>query len=115
MPAHRTRSWVKRAVKGIAVPRVAGVEVESKKKKIEDTRTTESVDNVANVPRQRRQKGCWYFATSRIKSAKRTDTAVAFTQEYSRISYPLRNVITLSTGSGSSKDAHTGVEGIGQR
>ena len=37
---------------------------------------------------------------------KRTDTAVDFTQEYSRVSYPLRNVSTLSTSSGSSKDTH---------
>ena len=62
--AHRTRSWVKRAVKEIAAPWVAGVEVESKKKKEEDTRMTESVDNVAIVPQQRHQKACWYFATS---------------------------------------------------
>ena len=34
-----------------------------------DMRTTESIDNVAVVPRQRHQKACWYFATSRIKSA----------------------------------------------
>ena len=26
-----------------------------------DTRTTESEDNVAAAPRQRRQKACWYF------------------------------------------------------
>ena len=52
--AHRTRSWVKRAVKGIAAPWVAGVDVESRKKKKESTRTTESEDNVATVPRQRR-------------------------------------------------------------
>jgi len=30
---------------------------------------TESEDNVATIPRQQRQKACWYFATSRIKSA----------------------------------------------
>ena len=29
-----------------------------------DTRTTESVDNVAAVPRQQCQKACWYFITS---------------------------------------------------
>ena len=29
-------------------------------------RTTESVDNVATVPWQRRQKACWYCVTSRI-------------------------------------------------
>ena len=40
------------------------------------------------------------------KIHKHTDTAVVFTHEYSRISYPLRNVSTLSTGSGSSKDTH---------
>ena len=40
------------------------------------------------------------------KMRKRTDTAVAFTQDYSRVSYPLGNVSTLSTGSGSSKDTH---------
>ena len=107
MLARRTRSWVKRSA--------AGDEVESRKKKKEDTRTTESVDNVATVPRQRRQKGCWYFATSRIKSAKCTDTAVAFTQEYSRVSYPLGNVSTLSTGLGSSKDTHAGVEKTEER
>ena len=31
--AHRTCSWVKRAVKGIAAPWVTGVEVEMKKRK----------------------------------------------------------------------------------
>ena len=51
MLAHRTRSWVKRAVKGIAAPWVTGVEVESRKKnKKEDTRMTESEDNVATDP-----------------------------------------------------------------
>ena len=45
--AHRTRSWVKSVVKGIAASWVAGVEIESRKKKKEDTRTTESEDNVA--------------------------------------------------------------------
>ena len=49
--AHITRSWVKRAVKEIAAPWVAGFEVESRKKKKEDMRTTESIDNVATVPR----------------------------------------------------------------
>ena len=67
--AHRTCSWVKRDVKGIAAPWVAGVEIESRKKKKEDTRTTESEDNIAIVPWQRRQKAYWYFATSQIKSA----------------------------------------------
>ena len=43
------------------------------------------------------------------------DTAVAFTQEYSRVLYPLGNVSTLSTGLGSSKDTHTGEGRIGQR
>ena len=33
MLAHRTHSWVKGAVKGIAAPWVTGVEVESRKKK----------------------------------------------------------------------------------
>ena len=41
---------MKRAVKGIAAPWVVGVEIESRKKKKEDTRTTESEDNVATVP-----------------------------------------------------------------
>ena len=40
-----------------------------RKEKEKDTRATESEDNVAVVPRQRRQKACWYFVTSRIKSA----------------------------------------------
>ena len=66
--AHRTRSWVKRAVKGISSLWIAGVEVEVKKKE-KDTRTIESEDNVAAVPQQWRQKACWYFVTSRIKSA----------------------------------------------
>ena len=51
---------------------------------------------------------CWYFVTSN-KIHKRTDTAVAFTQEYSRVSYPQGNVSTQSTGLGLSKDIHTGV------
>ena len=49
------------------------------------------------------------------KIRKRTDNAVAFTQEYSKVSYPLRNVSTLSTGSDSSKDTHAGVEKIEER
>ena len=40
-----------------------------RKKNEKDTRMTESEDNVAAVSRQRRQKSCWYFITSRIKSA----------------------------------------------
>ena len=40
-----------------------------RKENEKDTRTIESEDNVAVVPRQRRQKACWYFVTSRIKSA----------------------------------------------
>ena len=40
-----------------------------RKEKEKDMRMTESVDNIAVVPRQRRQKACWYFVTSRIKSA----------------------------------------------
>ena len=39
-----------------------------RKENEKDTRTTEFEDNVAVVPRQRRQKACWYFVTSRIKS-----------------------------------------------
>ena len=46
------------------------------------------------------------FCNVTNKIHKRTDTTLAFTQEYSRVSYPLRNVSTLSTGSGSSKDTH---------
>ena len=49
------------------------------------------------------------------KIHKHTDTAVAFTQEYSRVSYPLGNVSALSTGSGSSKDTHASVEKIEER
>ena len=55
------------------------------------------------------------FCNVTNKIRKRTDTAVAFTQEYSRVSYPLRNVSTLSTGSGSSKDTHVGVEKTEER
>ena len=40
-----------------------------RKEKEKDTRTTESEDNVVAVPWQRHQKACWYFVTSRIKSA----------------------------------------------
>ena len=40
-----------------------------RKENEKDTRTTESVDNVATILRQRRQKACWYFTTSQIKSA----------------------------------------------
>ena len=50
------------------------------------------------------------FCNVTNKIRKCTDTAVAFTQEYYRVSYPLRNVSTLSTGLGSSKDTHVGVE-----
>ena len=37
-----------------------------RKEKEKDMRTTESQDNVVVVPRQRFQKACWYFVTSRI-------------------------------------------------
>ena len=40
------------------------------------------------------------FCNVTNKICKRTDTAVAFTQEYSRVSYSLGNVSTLPTGSG---------------
>ena len=40
-----------------------------RKEKEKDTRMTQSADNVAAVPQQRRQKACWYFVTSRINSA----------------------------------------------
>ena len=40
------------------------------------------------------------FCNVTNKIRKRTDTAITFTQEYSRVSYPLRNMSTLSTGSG---------------
>ena len=55
------------------------------------------------------------FCNVTNKIRKRTDTAVAFTQEYSWVSYPLRNVNPLSMGLGSSKDTHAGVGRIGQR
>ena len=45
--------------------------------------------------------GLLVFCNVTNKIRKRTDTAVAFTQEYSRVSYPLGNVSTLSTGSDS--------------
>ena len=35
-----------------------------RKENEKDTRTIESKDNVATVPRQRHQKVCWYFVTS---------------------------------------------------
>jgi hypothetical protein len=38
----------------------------------------------------------FYNVTNKI--LKRMDTAVAFTQEYSRVSYPLGNMSTLPTG-----------------
>ena len=50
------------------------------------------------------------FCNITNKIHKRTDTAVAFTQEYSRVLYPLRNVSTLHTGSGCPR-THTGVGG----
>ena len=49
------------------------------------------------------------------KIRKRTDTIVAFTQEYSRVSYPLGNVSAVSTGSGSFKDTHADVGEIEER
>jgi len=55
------------------------------------------------------------FCNVTNKIRKRMDTVVAFTQEYSRVSYPLGNMSTLSTGSGSSKDTHVGVEKTEER
>ena len=40
-----------------------------RKENEKDMRTIESEYNVAVIPRQRCQKACWYFVTSRIKSA----------------------------------------------
>ena len=59
--------------------------------------------------------GLLVFCNVMNKIRKLTDTAVAFTQEYSRVSYLLRNVIMLSTGSGSSKDTCAGVEKTEER
>ena len=50
------------------------------------------------------------FCNATNKIRKRTDTTVAFTQEYSRVSYPLGNVSTLPTGS-SYPRTHTSVGG----
>ena len=50
------------------------------------------------------------FCNVTNKIRKRTDTVVAFTQEYSRVSYPLGNVSTLPTGLGCPR-THTGVGG----
>ena len=105
---------MKRAVEGIAAPWIARVEIEGKKKK-KDTRTTEFEDNVATVSPATAPESLLVFCNITNKIHKRTDTAVAFTQEYSRVSYPLRNVSILSTCSGSSKDTHTGVGELGQR
>ena len=105
---------MKRAIKGIATPWITGVEVESKKKEKEDMRTTESEDNVATVPRQRRQKACWYFVTSRINPQAhgyrcsfhpRVFQGIVSTKEREYVIY----------GSGSSKDTHAGVEKIEER
>ena len=112
--AHRTRSWVKRAVEGIAAPWIARVEIEGKKKK-KDTRTIEFEDNVATVSPATAPESLLVFCNITNKIHKRTDTAVAFTQEYSRVSYKLRNVSTLSIGSGSSKDTRAGVEKTEER
>ena len=49
------------------------------------------------------------------KIRKCTDTDVAFTEEYSRVLYPLGNVSALSKDSGSSKDTHAGVGEIEER
>jgi hypothetical protein len=50
------------------------------------------------------------FCNITNKIRKRTDTTVAFTQEYSRVLYTLGNVSTLPTGSGYQR-THTGVGG----
>ena len=53
----------------------------------------EEVHSVTMVPR-----ALLVFCNVTNKIRKCTDTVVAFTQEYSRVSYPLENVSTLSTG-----------------
>ena len=68
----------------------------------------ESVDSVLTFPSG---YDTLEYDTNKLSGAE--EIAVAFTQEYSRVSYPLRNVSTLSTGSCSSKDTNTGVGGIG--
>ena len=55
------------------------------------------------------------FCNVTNKIRKRTDTTVAFTQEYSRVAYSLGNMSTLSIGSGSSKDTRAGVEKTEER
>ena len=51
-----------------------------------------------------------YNITNKIR--KRTDTAIAFTQEYFRVSYPLGNVSTVSTGSGCLRTHTLGKRGL---
>ena len=67
----------------------------------------EEVHSVTMVPR-----ALLVFCNVTNKIRKRTDTDVAFTQEYSRVSYPLENVSTLSTGLDYPR-THTGVGRIG--
>ena len=59
---------------------------------------------VGATNRDKRPLLVFYNVTNKIR--KCTDTAVAFTQEYSRVSYPQGNVSTLSTGS-DSPSTHT--------
>ena len=64
-----------------------------------------------NTP-QNHSCGRWLLVFGNItnKIRKRTDSIIAVTKEYSRVSYPPRNVSALPTGSGSSKNTHTRVE-----
>ena len=57
-----------------------------KKEKKKDTCTTWFETSTATAPQQRRQKACWVFETQTEKIRKRTDTDVAFTRKYSRVS-----------------------------
>ena len=56
-----------------------------KKEKKKDTWTTWFKTSTATVPQQRCQKAYWVLNANR-KNRKRTDTDVAFTREYSRVS-----------------------------
>ena len=64
---------------------------------------TESEDNVAAVPRQRRQKAAW-VTESHKRIHKHTDTTMAFTSEYSKDYRIQGNVSTISKAQASSKD-----------
>jgi hypothetical protein len=85
---------MRRAIEWMATPWIVGIKIESEEKK--DTRTTWVRRENSNRSLATTLESLLGISNVTDKSASARNTIVAFTREYSRVSYPLRNVCTLS-------------------